>query len=72
MRFAIAPLNPKSISILFPSIVWKYTIIMDNQNHSISNEGSYNFHSMAFYGFSKFVPVLSQYLDLQRLNSLKS
>jgi hypothetical protein len=23
--------------------------------HSISNEGPYNFHSMAFYGFKKFL-----------------
>jgi hypothetical protein len=29
---------------------------MDNQN-SISNKGPYNFHSMTFYGFSKFFPV---------------
>jgi hypothetical protein len=29
MKFATAPLNPKYGNI---SIVWKYTIIMDNQN----------------------------------------
>jgi hypothetical protein len=41
------------------SILWKYTIIMDNQLiNSISNKGPYNFHSMAFYGFSKFFPML--------------
>ena len=25
--------------------------------HSICNKGPYNFHSMTFYGFSKFFPV---------------
>ena len=44
------------ISILYPyygniQLFWMTKI------HSISNKGPYNFHSMTFYGFSKFFPV---------------
>ena len=38
IRFAIGPLNPQYIhyiSILYISIVWKYTIIMDNQKSTL-------------------------------------
>ena len=60
MKFGIAPLNPQyihTISILYPyygniQLLWIIKI------HSISNEGPCNFHSMAFYGFSKFFPVI--------------
>jgi hypothetical protein len=50
------------------SIVWKYTIIMDNQNPFYFQRRSiqfpYNFHSMTFYGFSIFFPVSSTSLTI--------
>ena len=47
---------PYTISKLYPQhgsiqLLWITKI------HSISNKGPYNFHSMAFCGFSKFFPV---------------
>ena len=53
----------RSRSILFRyysvSIVWKYTIIMDNQNPFYFQWRSiqFPFYTMAFYGFSIFFPV---------------
>jgi hypothetical protein len=44
------------------SIVYPYygniQLLWITKIHSISNKGPYNFHSMTFYGFSKFFPVV--------------
>jgi hypothetical protein len=61
LKFTIAPLIK---SIVYPYYFHIISIVYGNiqllwiiKIHAISNKGPYNFHSMAFYGFSKLFPV---------------